>query len=98
MDRDDLRARQAGLKEAYRQDATRAAELVAHATFDARGTLGLDRHVPVGLSGIEVVATLDTDASDKDLQRLAELTDRYCVVGQSLNPHPTFRVVRRPRE
>jgi uncharacterized OsmC-like protein len=72
----------------------RSAELVAQATFDARGTLGLDRQTPVGLVSIDVVATLDTDATDKDLERLAELTDRYCVVGQSLTPHPAIRVVR----
>jgi len=56
----------------------------AHATFDARGTLGLDRDVPVGISDLEVVFTIDTDASDESLLKLGDLTERYCVVGQSL--------------
>lgn len=56
----------------------------ARGAFDARGTLGLDRGVPVGIADLEVVFTLDTDASDDSLARLAELTERYCVVGQSL--------------
>lgn len=76
----------------------RSADLAAEAAFDARGTLGLDRETPVGLVRIDVVATLDTDAPDKDLDRLAELTDRYCVVGQSLTPHPSIRVVRATRD
>jgi len=71
-----------------------AVELTASAVFDARGTLGLDRDVPVGLRDIEVLAVVDTEAPDASLARLAELTDRYCVVGQTLDPRPTLRVVR----
>jgi uncharacterized OsmC-like protein len=72
----------------------RSAELSADGVFDARGTLGVDRSVPVGVTDITVTATLDTDASDDQLERLAALTERYCVVGQSLNQPPRF-VVRR---
>jgi uncharacterized OsmC-like protein len=70
-------------------------ELTATAVFDARGTLGLDREAPVGLRHIEVVATVATDAPEASLVRLAELTDRCCVVGQTLDPRPTIRVVRK---
>ena len=72
----------------------RSAVLTASGTFDARGTLGLSRAVPVGVTGIEVVATLDTDATDEQLVRLGELTDRYCVVGRTLSPPPVFTVLR----
>ncbi|HEX6888714.1 MAG TPA: OsmC family protein, partial [Candidatus Nanopelagicales bacterium] len=74
----------------------RQVELTATAVFDARGTLGLDREAPVGLRQLEVVASVATDAPEASLVRLAELTDRYCVVGQTLDPRPTTRVVRIP--
>lgn len=71
----------------------RDAQLTAEGTFDARGTLGIDRTVPVGVTDITVTATLDTDATDEQLERLATLTERYCVVGQSLAQPP--RIVAR---
>ncbi|MGY1607289.1 MULTISPECIES: OsmC family protein [unclassified Geodermatophilus] len=71
----------------------RAGRLTASADLDPRGTLGVDRSVPVGLGPITVDAELDTDADDAALARLAELTERYCVVAQSLahRPHLTVR-------
>ena len=72
----------------------RSATLVADAVFDARGTLGLDRSVDVGVQRVRVVATVDIDAGDDDLARLAAATERYCVVGQSLR-HPPAIVIRR---
>jgi uncharacterized OsmC-like protein len=72
----------------------RAAELVADGSFDARGTLGVDRDAPVGIQDVVVTATLDCDADDAVLARLGELTERYCVVGQSLATPPRI-VVRR---
>lgn len=72
----------------------RSADLHADGSFDARGTLGLDRTVPVGVTDVVVTADLDTDADDAVLDRLASLTERYCVVGQSLRQPPRF-VVRR---
>jgi uncharacterized OsmC-like protein len=73
-----------------------SAQFDARATFDARGTLGIDRSVPVGVSTIEVIATLATDADDAALNRLAETTERYCVVAQSLATPPTLTIVRAP--
>lgn len=73
----------------------RSAELSATGMFDARGTLGLDRAVPVGVQGVEISAELDTDADDAALAKLAELTERYCVVAQSLRETPHFTVTRR---
>lgn len=72
----------------------RRAELTASATWDARGTLGLDRSVPVGLQNIVVTIAVDTDADDDKLARLAASTERYCVVAQTLREAPVFRVGR----
>jgi uncharacterized OsmC-like protein len=72
----------------------RGAGLTARAEMDARGTLGVSREAPVGLHDIEVVAELDTDADDATLAKLAQLTERYCVVAQTL-AQPPHLVVRR---
>jgi uncharacterized OsmC-like protein len=75
--------------------AVRSAELRAEGMFDARGTLGIDRTVPVGVHDVSITAELDTDADDTALAKLAELTERYCVVAQSLRETPHFSVTRR---
>jgi len=72
------------------------AKLHATATFDARGTLGVSREVPVGCRDVRVVAELVTDADDGTLAKLAELTERYCVVGQSLRTPVTIEALRTP--
>ncbi|HWU32017.1 MAG TPA: OsmC family protein [Marmoricola sp.] len=66
----------------------------ATAFFDARGTLGMDRDIPVGIGDLEVVFSLETDATDEQLTKLADLAERFCVVGQSLAVPPRI-VVRR---
>lgn len=68
--------------------------LTAEGHWDARGTLGLDRSAPVGMRDVVVTAEVRTDADDAALARLAELTERYCVVAQTLREPPEF-VVRR---
>src|SRR3954464_10378768 len=72
----------------------RGGSLRAGSDMDARGTLGVSREAPVGLGPIEMVAELDTDADDGTLAKLAQLTERYCVVAQSLAP-PVHLTVRR---
>jgi Predicted redox protein, regulator of disulfide bond formation len=66
----------------------------ANASFDARGTLGIDRSVPVGIQDLTLDFTADTDATTEQLERLARMTERYCVVGQSLAEPPTITVRR----
>lgn len=66
----------------------------ADAAFDARGTLGVDRTVPVGIQGLALEFTADTDATDAQLERLGQLTERYCVVGRSLADPPLITVRR----
>jgi uncharacterized OsmC-like protein len=80
---------------AMRLDVRRA-ELRADGVFDARGTLGLDREVPVGVQDVVVTVDIDCDADDQALERLATATQRYCVVGQSLREQPRFVVRRKP--
>jgi uncharacterized OsmC-like protein len=72
----------------------RSARLHADGWFDARGTLGVDREVPVGVTDVVVTVELDTDADDAALTRLATATERYCVVGQSLEPKPRVVIHR----
>lgn len=72
----------------------RSATVEAESSFDARGTLGLDRSVDVGVGPIRLTITLDTTADDAALTKLAELTERYCVIGQSLRQTPRIDVRR----
>jgi len=72
----------------------RDARLSASAEMDARGTLGVSRDARVGFGDIDVVAELDTDADDATLAKLGELTERYCVVAQTL-ASPVRLTVRR---
>jgi uncharacterized OsmC-like protein len=71
------------------------AELHATGAFDARGTLGISRDVPIGVQDISIVAELQTDADDVTLAKLGELTERYCVVGQSLAQMPSIAICKR---
>jgi uncharacterized OsmC-like protein len=70
------------------------AELRATGMFDARGTLGISRDVPVGVQEVGIEASLETDADDATLAKLAELTERFCVVGQSLAQVPSITIRR----
>ncbi len=70
-------------------------DITAQGYFDARGTLGIDRSVKVGVTPITVTATVDADLDDVTASRLAASTERYCVVGQSLKNPPTFVIRKR---
>lgn len=72
----------------------RGASITAQGTFDARGTLGVARDVPVGCTELTVTIQLDTDADDQTLERLVHMTEKYCVVGQSLRQPPRFTITR----
>jgi uncharacterized OsmC-like protein len=68
--------------------------LQAEGDLDFRGTLGVSKDAPVGLQNIRLEFTLDTDASDEQLETLLRLTERYCVVYQTLVRPPTMTVTR----
>jgi uncharacterized OsmC-like protein len=56
----------------------------AEGDLDFRGTLGVDREAPVGFTAIRLRFELASDASEEQLAKLLELTERYCVVAQTL--------------
>jgi uncharacterized OsmC-like protein len=62
--------------------------LTARSTFDARGTLGVDRNASVGIGPVDVEITAATAAAPETIERLLATTERYCVVGQSLVTPP----------
>lgn len=64
----------------------------AEGDLDFRGTLGVDRETPVGFAAIRLRFTLDTEADDALVARLIALTERYCVVYQTLNLRPALSV------
>ncbi|MQA15826.1 MAG: OsmC family peroxiredoxin [Pseudonocardiaceae bacterium] len=66
----------------------RGGRLRAAGDVDFRGTLGVDRAAPVGFSSIQLDIELDTDADDEQLATLAKLSERYCVVYQTLRGGP----------
>jgi uncharacterized OsmC-like protein len=60
--------------------------------LDFRGTLGVSKEVPVGFQTIRMRFDLDTDASQEQLDSLLKLTERYCVVLQTLRSPPAVSV------
>jgi uncharacterized OsmC-like protein len=57
----------------------------AEGDIDFRGTLGVSKEVPVGFKTIRLQFILETNASTEELDRLLKLTERYCVVYQTIN-------------
>jgi uncharacterized OsmC-like protein len=60
----------------------------AEGDLDFRGTLAVDRDAPVGFSAIRLAFDLETGASEDELATLLKLTERYCVVFQTLTNSP----------
>lgn len=58
--------------------------VVAEGELDFRGTMGVDRDAPVGFRGIRLRFELDTDAADDEIAILLDVTERYCVVLQTI--------------
>jgi uncharacterized OsmC-like protein len=70
----------------------RGGRVVAEGVWDARGTLGVDKTVPVGLTEISLTFALDSDATPEKLERLVATTERYCVIFQTLRAPPKLTV------
>ncbi len=64
----------------------------AEGDLDFRGTLGVDREAQVGFEAIRLRFELETDASQESIERLIALTERYCVVLQTLSHSPQLSV------
>lgn len=69
----------------------RAARVTAEGDLDFRGTLGVAREAPVGFRDIRLRFDIDTDATDEQRATLLRLTERYCVVLQTLRQPPPVR-------
>src|SRR5690242_18736790 len=78
--------------------AVRGGRLTAEGDLDFRGTLGVSKDAPVGFREIRLSIELDSDAPPEQRQKLLELTERYCVVYQTLRASPTLRVSMNPPE
>lgn len=64
----------------------------AEGDLDFRGTLGVDKEAPVGFRDIRLVFDIDTDAGAEQRATLLKLTERYCVVYQTLKRPPPVEV------
>lgn len=76
----------------------RDATIRAEGDLDFRGTLAVDKDVPVGFQDIRLAFELDSDATSEQLASLLKLTKRYCVVYQSLLHPPQITVSSSSRQ
>ena len=70
----------------------RGGEVRAEGDLDFRGTMGVDKSAPVGFVEIRLRFVLDTDADEKKVDKLIQLTERYCVVLQTISKAPKISV------
>jgi len=70
----------------------KSAKVAAEGDLDFRGTLGVAKDAPVGFAAIRLRFELDTDAPQDKLDQLLKLTERYCVVYQTLKSGPPVEV------
>ncbi|HEY5144923.1 MAG TPA: OsmC family protein [Solirubrobacteraceae bacterium] len=68
--------------------------VTAEGDLDFRGTLAVDREAPVGFAAIRLRFELDTEADEEQLDTLIRLTERYCVVLQTITAPPEIAVTR----
>ena len=73
----------------------RGARIKAEGDLDFRGTLGVARDAPVGFSAIRLNFEIDGDLTDEQRATLMKLTERYCVVYQTLRAAPPIAVSSR---
>lgn len=72
----------------------RGGTVVVEGDMDFRGTLGVSKEVPVGFTAIRLRFELDADAPAEQLDKLIQLTERYCVVYQTLAAPPSLATSR----
>jgi uncharacterized OsmC-like protein len=70
----------------------RDATITAEGDLDFRGTLAVEKTTPVGFQNIRLIFDLDCDAAPEQLASLLKLTERYCVVFQSLIHPPSISI------
>ncbi len=72
--------------------ALRGGTVKAEGDLDVRGTLGVAKDAPVGFKDVRLTFELDADATPEQMQTLQKLTERYCVVYQTLRRPPSVAV------
>src|SRR6266404_3593939 len=108
MDAAEIRATQAPIKDRYKSDPKAAmitlksktaievplktGIVTAEGDLDFRGTLGVDKEAPVGFAEIRLRFDVDTSAPQEKLDLLLKLTERYCVVFQTIKNGPKVSV------
>jgi uncharacterized OsmC-like protein len=70
----------------------KSGHVTAEGDLDFRGTLGIDKETPVGFAEIRLRFDVDTDAPQEKLDQLLKLTERYCVVYQTIKNGPKVSV------
>jgi uncharacterized OsmC-like protein len=70
----------------------RSAAVAAEGDLDFRGTLGVAKDAPVGFRAIRLTFTVDTDAPQEKLDQVLKLTERYCVVYQTIRNGPPVEI------
>jgi uncharacterized OsmC-like protein len=70
----------------------RSGTVSAEGDLDVRGTLGVDKQAPVGFKNIRLRFDLDADADPAQLQKLIGMTERYCVIYQTLTHPPAISI------
>ena len=70
----------------------RSAKVLAEGDLDMRGTLGVAKDAAIGFSAIRLKFEVDADAPQDKLDTLLKLTERYCVVFQTINTRPELTV------
>jgi uncharacterized OsmC-like protein len=68
----------------------RSGSVLAEGDLDFRGTLGVSKEAPIGFRDIRLSFALDTDASQDKIDSLVKLTERYCVIYQTLRNPPAL--------
>ena len=77
--------------------AAEGGNVIAEGDLDFRGTLGVDKEAPVGFAEIRLRFEVDTDAPQDKLDLLLKLTERYCVVYQTIKNGPKISVIDEAR-
>lgn len=70
----------------------RGGRVIAEGVWDARGTLGVDRQAPVGLTEVVLRFEIDSDAPADKIAKMVEMAERYCVIAQTLRVPPKVSV------
>src|ERR1051326_7896303 len=70
----------------------RSAAVAAEGDLDFRGTLGVAKDAPVGFRAIRLTFTVDSDAPQEKLDQVLKLTERYCVVYQTIRSGPPVEI------